>query len=67
MMTQYMMGMVQSGTGVLFDDTDRLTRGKALYSHGKIIIPQPVIVRWFSRYRKSKIPKLKMRIHLLFI
>ncbi|XP_052095798.1 dynein heavy chain domain-containing protein 1-like isoform X11 [Mytilus californianus] len=27
MMTQYMMGMVQSGTGVLFDDTDRLTRG----------------------------------------
>ena len=27
MMTQYMMGMVQSGSGVLFDDTDRLTKG----------------------------------------
>jgi len=27
LMTQYMMGMVQSGTGVLFDDTDRLIKG----------------------------------------
>ena len=28
MMTQYMMGMVQSGCWALFDDTDRLTKGK---------------------------------------
>lgn len=27
MMTQYMMGMVQSGCWALFDDTDRLTKG----------------------------------------
>ena len=27
-MTQYMMGMVQSGCWALFDDTDRLTKGK---------------------------------------
>lgn len=29
MMTQYMMGMVQSGCWTLFDDTDRLTKGKS--------------------------------------
>ena len=27
-MMQYMMGMVQSGSWTLFDDTDRLTKGK---------------------------------------
>ena len=32
MMTQYMFGMVQSGCWVLFDDTDRLTKGKCRYT-----------------------------------
>lgn len=32
MMTQYMMGMVQSGCWALFDDTDRLSKGIAFFT-----------------------------------